>query len=127
VSNDGRFWGELTSLPVSSKACRVPHLTLAGDANKHAYFNLPPLRCSGREQLFYVRNAVLTLNDTVLGGRAIERCEYRVILWQSDAAAMLTEPMSRTEAPFEMEIKHDFFKVCERDYCVAYICHEIGM
>ena len=90
--------------------CKVPELSLASDANAAAYFPLPPLHCSG-EDLFYVHNTRLTINQTVLAKRKIDRCEYSAISWQSDASPQLSRAHERDTEPFELKIKHDFCKV----------------
>lgn len=63
------------------------------------------------DSLFYTRGEVLYLNQTVLAGRALDRCEYKAITWESDSYYSFSEPLVRKEPPFEMKVKHDFFKI----------------
>ena len=41
----------------------------------------------------------------------LDRCEYKAITWESDSYYSYTEPLIRKEPPFEMKLKHDFFKI----------------
>lgn len=88
----------------------MPKLSLENDANSFAYQPLPPLICSG-EQLFTVHDTALHINETVLNNRVIDRCEYRAIHWQSDSYATYSRSRVQETDPFELKIKHDFFKV----------------
>ena len=63
------------------------------------------------DSLFYTRKGALYLNQTVLAGRMLDRCEYKAITWESDSYYSYTEPLIRKEPPFEMKVKHDFFKI----------------
>ena len=88
----------------------MPKLSLKSDANQFAFQALPPLQCKG-EDLFYLRNGVLNINETILKDREIERCEYRAIAWQSDSFYTYSKTHVREDDPFELKIKHDFFRV----------------
>jgi hypothetical protein len=93
-----------------SVVCRLPKSSLHDDENKDAYHRMPPLKCPG-EDLFFVRNAQLHVNDTVLAGRNTKRCEYRSISWDGDHSHTYSKVYARDHAPFEFTVKHDFFRV----------------
>ena len=92
------------------QVCKVPKLSLDSDANKHAYHTMPPLACHG-EQLFYVHMGNLHINHTVLGGRKLERCEFRSIEWVNDNFHTYSKTYVRKHEPFDIRVIHDFFRV----------------
>lgn len=102
--------------PAKSKAgaaslvCRVPKLNLLSDANKEAYNPMPPLKCPG-EDLFFTHLGQLQVNQTVLAGRKIKRCEYRSIEWLDDQSHAYSKAYVRRNEPFDFVVKHDFFRV----------------
>ena len=102
--------GHKDSANMAVPVCQIPTLTLENDANKHAYQDLEPLECNG-DMLFYMKNGRLSLNQTVLRGRKLNRCEYRGIEWSSDQFYQETKTFIQREAPFEKDILHDFFRV----------------
>ena len=90
--------------------CKMPKLSLKTDSNKFAFFKMPPLNCTG-SVLFHVVENQLILNETVLKGQTLSKCEYTAIVWQSDDYPGLEYPKVVKDAPYTMDIKHDFFKV----------------
>ena len=90
--------------------CKVPRLTLEGDANSFAYHSMPPLECTGYN-LMYIQDGQLHINKTVLGKQELARCEYRGIEWISDAVYSYTEVLVIEKPPYEIKVEHDFMRI----------------
>ena len=63
------------------------------------------------DSLFHTKGGGLYLNHTVLAGRNLDRCEYKAITWESDSYYTYSEALVKKEPPYEMTVKHDFFKI----------------
>lgn len=95
--------------------CVIPRLNLTYDANKQAYHSMEPLACLA-ESLFYIKDGMLLMNQSVLKGRRLQSCLYRGIERVNDDYAANTEEHTRTKPPFQLIVEHDFFHVsCNLD------------
>ncbi|XP_064615210.1 uncharacterized protein LOC135479318 [Liolophura sinensis] len=90
--------------------CNHPNLDLEHDANKEAFYTMNALVCLGTS-LFSSKDGVLSLNRTLLGQNKLNKCTYRGIVRFDDNSATYTQELVRSEEPFEIVIKHDFFRI----------------
>jgi hypothetical protein len=98
----------------SSTACQFPRLSIYNDANKDAFEKMEPLVCSDGNDLFYLDNGIVRLNQSVLKSseeKKLEKCEYLAVERVSDDYFTFTEPVVKKESPFDLIIQHDFIRI----------------
>lgn len=98
----------------SSTTCQFPRLSIYNDANKDAFEKMEPLVCSDGNDLFYLDNGIVRLNQSVLKSseeKKLQNCEYLAVERVSDDYFTFTEPVVKKESPFDLIIHHDFIRI----------------
>ena len=92
------------------QVCKHPKLDLRKDTNGDAFYRMPPLKCPGRSLMFMDGRAT-HINETVLNNRKLQKCDYRAVKFISDDYVSYSEVHTKTEKPFGLIVKHDFFRI----------------
>ncbi|KAK6194415.1 hypothetical protein SNE40_000052 [Patella caerulea] len=92
------------------QVCKHPHLDLKHDANKHAYYHLPPLNCTGKS-LFSLSDGVVKLNRSVLEGKELGKCVYLGIERVTDDYFTYTESLEKNVDPYDIILEQDFIRI----------------
>lgn len=94
----------------TDSVCKRPNFDLNHDSVKYAFFHMDALNCS-KEELFYVENDVFRIKKEVLGDRPLEKCQFYGIERVSDDFASYSDPLTVTDEPFDVVLKHDFVRI----------------
>ena len=91
--------------------CIHPKLDLKHDANQFAYYDLPPLNCTGNG-MFFAHKGALVLNSSVIPMPSVlGRCSFYGIERMNDNLFSYTEPKVIETLPFEAKIPQDFVRI----------------
>ena len=91
--------------------CIHPKLDLKHDANQFAYYNLPPLNCTGNG-MFFAHKGALVLNSSVIRmSSVLGRCSFYSVVRVNDNMFLYAEPKVIESPPFEVKIQQDFVRI----------------
>jgi hypothetical protein len=92
------------------QVCPRPKLDLEHDVIKGAFHPVAPLRCL-KKPLFYIEDGAIHVNQSVVKGKKIEKCVYKAVERMVDSMHVYSKSHTRYQEPFDLKIKHDFFRV----------------
>ena len=94
----------------SDQICKRPNFDSKHDSIKYAFHSVGKLNCTG-ESLFKIDNGVFKLDNKVLKGRELEKCDFYGIERISDDYSTYSEAYTKKTEPFDLVIKQDFVRI----------------
>lgn len=94
----------------SDQICQRPNFELKHDSLKYAFRKLDHLNCTG-QSLFRVDSGVFSIDNSVLKGRELKKCDFYGIERVSDDFSTYSEPYTKNTRPFNLIIKEDFVRI----------------